>query len=267
MEIVFLIIIGLGMGLIGGLLGIGGSVFMIPALTLLLGENQHLYQAAAMICIFFVSASSLFAHRKAKLISKKSLIQMAPAALLGIIGGVALSNSPLFEASKSYLLARAFGGFLVYVAIYNSFKLYRNLTQDSSQAQPSDRQVKTSWGWLVGLITGLGSGLLGIGAGTVATPLQQLIMKTPMKQAMSNSATLIVCISWLGAIYKNFTLAEHGIDFVESLKIAILIIPGTIIGGLIGGHLMHLLPKNVVRAVFIIICIVAAVKLIMVSPG
>ncbi len=267
MDIACLIIIGLGMGLIGGMLGIGGAVFMIPALTLVFGENQHLYQAASMICIFFVSASALIAHRKAETISKKALIRMVPTALLGILCGVALSNSPLFEASKDYLLARVFGGFLAYVAIYNSFRLYRSVTQRDVQQNTVTGELNTRLGPVVGFITGLGSGLLGIGAGTVATPLQQLMMKSPMKQAMSNSAALIVCISWLGAIYKNMTLAEHGIHYTESLKIAILIIPGAIIGGAVGGHMMHRLPKNIVRTVFIIVCIVAAVKLLTVMPS
>jgi uncharacterized membrane protein YfcA len=88
-----------------------------------------------------------------------------------------------------------------------------------------------------------------------------------MKKAMSNSATLIVCISWLGAIYKNWTLSEHGLSAIDSIKIAACIIPGAIIGGTIGGHLMHALPKNIVRTVFILVCIIAAVKLLTVTPS
>lgn len=257
------------MGLLGGLLGIGGAVFMIPAMTFVFGEDQHLYQAASMICIFFVSSASMIAHHKAKLISKKVLMRLVPMAMVGIVAGVALSNSPIFKGTNDYLLARVFGGFLAYVAIYNGIRLYRSITQKTPPAETEDTpaEPKTKLSWLVGLVTGLGSGLLGIGAGTVATPLQQLMLKSPMKRAMSHSATLIVCISWLGATYKNWTLAQHGIEFTESLKIAICIIPGAIIGGAVGGHLMHTLPKNIVRAVFILVCILAAVKLLTVSPS
>lgn len=268
MDILILVIIGLLMGLLGGLLGIGGAVFMIPAMTFAFGENQHLYQAASMICIFFVSSASMIAHHKAKMISKKTLTHLAPAAMVGILAGVALSNSSLFEGSNDYILARVFGGFLVYVAGYNGFRLYRSMTQKTSpRAEKPQTETKTTLGPLVGLITGLGSGLLGIGAGTVATPLQQLMLKAPMKRAMSNSAVLIVCISWLGAIYKNWTLSQHGIHVTESLKIAACIIPGAIIGGSVGGHLMHALPKNVVRIVFIAVCVIAAIKLLTVKPG
>jgi uncharacterized membrane protein YfcA len=267
-EYILYSIIGLCMGVVGGTLGIGGAVFMIPAMTLLFGENQHLYQAASMICIFFVSSASLISHHKAKMISKKTLVRLVPAAMVGILAGVALSNSSLFEGSNDYLLSRVFGGFLVYVAVYNSFRLYRSMTQDTPQnPEVPESRAKTSLAWVVGLVTGLGSGLLGMGAGTVATPLQQLMLKSPMKRAMSNSAALIVCASWLGAIYKNWTLSQHGLEYVESIKIAICIIPGAIIGGTIGGHLMHTLPKNVVRAVFILVCIIAAIKLLTVDPS
>jgi len=45
MHYFILATIGVLMGLFGGLLGIGGSVVMIPALVFEVCENQHLYQA------------------------------------------------------------------------------------------------------------------------------------------------------------------------------------------------------------------------------
>ena len=53
-EVIVLAGIGSVAGLFGGLLGIGGSAIMIPAMLLFFGgrhgmEAQHLYMAAAMI--------------------------------------------------------------------------------------------------------------------------------------------------------------------------------------------------------------------------
>jgi uncharacterized membrane protein YfcA len=266
---------GLTMGLVGGLLGIGGAVVLIPALTFAFGENQHLYQAASMICIFFVSASALIAHRKADIISRPVLIRMVPMAIVGIIAGVAMSNCALFEGKQDYLLSRLFGGFLVYVAVYNSIRLYqksqRKKTDSDADSSDYDCNCKckphTVVTCLVGLFNGFASGLLGIGAGTVATPLQQLFLKMPIRRAMSNSAALIVSISWLGAAYKNATLSEHGITISQSLEIAVWVIPGAIIGGYVGGHLMHKLPQTIVRIAFIIVCGIAAAKLLTVTPS
>ena len=48
MDYLVLVIIGIVMGLFGGLLGIGGSVSMIPAMVIFFKGDQHLYQAAAV---------------------------------------------------------------------------------------------------------------------------------------------------------------------------------------------------------------------------
>ena len=269
MDFVALLVIGLCMGLLGGMLGIGGSVFMIPAMTLVFGENQHLYQAAAMVCNFFVSASAIIAHRKAEAFVRSVLVWLIPAGLVGILAGVALSNCSFFEGHNSYLLARAFGIFLVYVVVYNSYRLYLSVhpkIEEMVKPMP-EKKIASFFSGFCGAITGFAAGLLGIGAGTVATPLQQVTLKLPLRKAMSNSAVTIVCISWLGAIYKNWTLAQHGLQFTDSLKIAVFVIPGAIVGGFIGGHLMHVLPKNLVRAVFIFVCILAAIKLLTVSAS
>jgi uncharacterized membrane protein YfcA len=54
---------------------------------------------------------------------------------------------------------------------------------------------------------------------------------------------------------------------VDSLKIAAVIIPTAIIGGFFGGKLMHALPKNVVRAVFVGVLILSAIKMLTLKPA
>jgi uncharacterized membrane protein YfcA len=267
MDWFWLLATGFGTGLFGGMLGVGGSTVMIPAMTFLYGENQHLYQAAAMICNFFVSAAAIMAHRKAEVFNPTILKWIIPTAMLGTIGGVAMSNLPLFEGDNSYLLARLFGAFLIYVSLYNARRLYRTMVYKDNFAagEPVSAKKAAIYAGPSGLLTGLAAGLLGIGAGTVATPLQQVTLKLPLRNAMSNSAAIIVSISWLGAIYKNATLAQHGLEVKESLYLAALLMPGSIIGGYLGGQLMHILPRNIIRSAFILLCIAAAIKLLTVS--
>lgn len=273
MDYLLLMGTGLAMGLLGGLLGIGGSVIMIPAMVLFFGENQHMYQASAMICNFFIGAAATMAHKKADSIVPQTLKAMVPAAILGIILGVAVSNSTLFAGGKSYLLARAFGGFLIYVAIYNSFKFFKRFnTADQTDDHEHSVMAEAS----IGLVTGLGAGLLGMGAGTLSTPLQQVLLNMPLRKAMSNSAVLIMSMAWLGALYKNLSLEQHQTSFalfnsstalLDSVKIACCIIPVAIAGAFLGGHLMHKLPKNLVRAVFIVVVILAAIRLLSAQPN
>ena len=267
MEIVILTSLGLAAGLFGGLLGIGGSLIIIPGLVLAFGENHHLYQASAMICNFFIAISSVFVHRRANSLAIPVLLWMSPAAMAGILAGVALSNISLFAGKNGYMLARAFGAFLVYVVIYNCWKLY-NPTPRHLMHQPSGKlsTIDRICSAFTGLATGLGAGMLGIGAGTISTPMQQLLLRTPLKNAMSNSVAVIVSIAWLGAIYKNWTLSFHGQSVVESLRIAALIVPTGVLGGYIGGRLMHIFPKNLVRILFILVAALGAIKLLTVAP-
>ncbi len=257
------------MGLFGGLLGIGGALVMIPAMVLFFGENQHLYQASAMTCTFFVAIAASVVHRKARILVPGALRQMIPGAVVGVLVGVALSNIHYFAGGNSYLLARFFGAFLLYVAGYNIWGLYRPI-EENNNGRP-DETYKTPKGMLysglIGLITGAASGFLGIGAGTVVTPLMQFFLGFPLKRAMSNSAAIILSISWIGAIYKTATLPPHGISIAESLHIAAWVIPSAILGGYWGGHLMHRLPRLWVQLLFIAVCAVSAWKLLTVQPS
>jgi uncharacterized membrane protein YfcA len=269
MEYLLLISIGIVMGLFGGLLGIGGSVIMIPALVLFFGlgsgENQHLYQASAMICNFFVAAAATFAHQKARTLVPDTLKTLIPGAVLGVIAGVLLSNTHFFAGRNGWILTRIFGAFLIYVTAFNILRLIR----PPVRSQPEDRDFRqsTPLSLLNGLLTGIAAGLLGIGGGTLLIPLQQITLKMPLKRAISNSAATIILIALIGAILKNLTLGEHGIAIRESLRIAALVAPTGLIGGFIGARLLHLLPKNIVRIALIGLLAVAAYKLLTAAPA
>jgi len=255
--------IGIFMGLFGGLLGIGGSIVMIPAMVFFFGEDQHLYQAAALICNFFVAGSSVIVHRKEGAIVKDVVKWLVPAAAFGMIAGVAISNSSVFARENSYLLARVFGVFLFYVVIYNFFRFGSGAGGENGM-DISESRKSPILTILCGLMMGISGGLLGMGGGGVCVPAQQLFLKMPLKRAISNSAATIASVVLIGAFYKNMTLYKQGISVMDSIKIAVVVIPAAIIGGYIGGKLMHKLPRDLVRAIFIILALIAGIKMIMV---
>jgi uncharacterized membrane protein YfcA len=218
-----------------------------------------------MICNFFVGTTAAIVHRKADVLVLDVIKWLVPAAAVGIIIGVAVSNSSAFARGNSYLLARVFGLFLVYVVIYNCLKL----RGDGGQADDLDisgarRSIPLTI--LCGLLTGVPAGLLGIGGGTVCVPAQQLFLRMPLKRAISNSAATIASIALVGAFYKNVTLPQHSIGIAESLKIAALVIPSAIVGAFLGSRAMHKLPSKVVRVVFILLCALACYRLLTVAP-
>jgi len=249
-------IIGLVAGVLGGLLGIGGSLIIIPALILYFsytaagyqGDDQHLLQAAAMITNVFVAAPSVLAHWKAGAIMRSVVIWLIPSAIVGIVTGVALSNSTVFARENGAYLAMTLCGFLVYVIGYNVYRMLRpaKSTEDKEPPPAAPRKVIC-----VGLVMGVFAGLLGVGGGAICVPIQQVALKIPLRRAIANSATTIPFASLVGAIHKNLTLAGHGVPIGDSLLLAAMLIPTAIVGSYFGGRLTHVLPKRVLRVIFI----------------
>jgi hypothetical protein len=240
---------------------------MRPVLVMAFGENQHLYQASAMICNFFVGFASAVVHRKADVVVPAVIKWLVPSAAVATIAGVAISNCSLFVGQKSYLLARVYGIFLLYIIVYNVPRFWGKPRGGADGFEMGKAKHPAMLTVLCGILTGIAAGLVGIGGGIMAVPTQQFFLKMPLKRAISNSAATIVAIALVGSIYKNMTLPQHGIPISKSLIMALFVMPGAGLGAIIGSKLMHRLPVNFVRAVFVILAAVAAYEMLTVPPA
>lgn len=258
-DLIFLALLGLAAGSFGGLLGIGGSVIMIPGLTVVLGYNYHLAQAAAMVVNFFVAAPSLLRHHRAKAVEWSLFSKMLPFALAAILLGVFLSNR-----LEGRWLELVFGLFLLYVVFVN----VRKLLGDAPEPAAGDARL----GWIpagsIGSIMGFAAGLLGIGGGAIAVPLFQKIANLPLRRCIATSAA-VMCITALpGAVTKNLTLhaipadPDLALRPEVSLSIAALLIPTAILGGYLGAGLTHRLPLRIVRAIFVLLLLLTSARMI-----
>jgi len=267
--------LGLAAGTLGGMLGVGGSVLMIPGLVFILGRptgvEQHLYQAAAMIANVAVSVPAALRHRRAGAMTPAALRWMLPAALGCVVLGVWLSNLPVFAGQDGGTwLGRLLAVFLVYVIVVNVQKLRQpsaspstgpSNTEDLSGATPQR-------GLTVGAVMGTLAGLLGIGGGAVAVPLQQTLMRLPLRRCIANSSAVICVSAAVGAIYKNATLARwpvpdgaEPITWGQGITLALLLAPTAWAGGRLGASLTHRLPLRAIRGAFVALMVVAAWKM------
>lgn len=269
MEYIVLLIVGLAAGVLGGLLGIGGSVIMIPAMTLVLGavaddgtEMIHQYQAAAMIVNVLLAGSSAIRHYRAGAVYHNVWKYLVPAGLVGILAGVALSRSPLFVADNARYLRWLFGVFLLYVVGYNVYRMMSAGRTSHEGVSPGQVRIMPAWKKLsIGGVMGTFAGLLGIGGGAQAVPLMQVLLHMPLRNAIATSAATIFAVSWVGALAKNMSLGVDG-SWVESLRLAACLGPTAIVGAYVGGYLTHTLPLKVVRVLFVVVMLLAAWKMI-----
>lgn len=262
-QFVAIAFIGMAAGVLGGMLGVGGSVVMIPGLTLLLCPNQHVYQAAAMIANVAVSVPAALRHRKAQTVVPQVIKWLLPAALVMVVVGVYLSNLAIFQGQEhERRLRRVFAAFLAYVIVMNIRQLR------SSQSADGLEQARLTPGrcGAVGGVMGTVAGLLGIGGGAIAVPLQQVLLKLPLRQCIANSATVICITAAVGAAYKNATLPQAD-AWHTSVGLAVMLGPTAWIGGRLGASLTHRLPLRQVRIVFICLMVVAAFRMADISIG
>ncbi len=266
-EIVLLALIGLFAGMVGGMLGVGGSIVMIPAMTEVLGPNQHLYQAAAMIVNFFVVVPAVYQHRRAKAIDGATVIRIVPLSLVAVLAGVGISELPFFAGDGEAYLRGLFGLFLLFVAVTDLYRLARKRRDGSAASAEGVTSIGVprpiSWcsAALVAIPTGLVAGVLGVGGGIMAVPLQRRFLNIPIRTAIANSATIIIATSLVGATAKNYAyVVDSGLS-IWSFILAALLIPTAMIGSSFGSRLTHRVPLDFVKVAFFFLLLVAAIRL------
>lgn len=250
-DMILIAAIALIGGSIGGLLGLGGSVFIIPALTLCFGPNQHLYQAAALVANIFVATAASMRHRGRGTIRRDIVPVMATSAAAAALLGVLVSN--MIPAKP---LMALFGAFLCYCALAELVSLARRRPDaPEPQAENSPRRLSA----LIGGIGGFASGLLGIGGGAIMVPLLRKTARLPLRQAVASAAAAMISACLIGAIAKNASLGSlqsasgEPLSAKSSLLLAALLSPAAMLGGNIGAALVYRIPVTLTRGVLAVL--------------
>ena len=256
LQIVALVLTGLAAGSLGGLLGIGGSVIMIPAMSILFASggryDHHLAQAAAMCVNLIIALPAAREHARKGNVRKRLVMWMAPAALVCIVAGVLLSN-----AFDGRTLARLFAVFLLYVVFNNILKIVRK-TPDH---QKDEARITAPRALFCGGVMGSFAGLLGIGGGGIAVPLTHVVCRVPLRQAIGASSTVMCITAGVGAAVKLLTLHTHDQPWTKALLLALILAPSALLGAAVGARLTTVLPLTWVRVVFTIVIAIAALRL------
>ncbi len=239
---------------------------MIPAMTEVLGPEQHLYQAAAMYMNFCVVVPAVLHHQKVRAVHWAVVKRCAPIAAVAVLVGVALSEQGIFSGQGEPNLRMLFGLFLIANAGLEVWRTVRRdkRINDNYFLGDESKPVVVSWmrAVVVAVPMGLMAGILGVGGGVLAVPLQRRLLGIGIRSAIANSAALIVTTSMIGAAYKNYSFQQFHGDWSEPAKLALMLIPGAILGSMVGSRLTHRLPKKWIKAAFLVLLVVAGSRMI-----
>jgi uncharacterized membrane protein YfcA len=84
---------GVGAGVISGMLGVGGGILFVPALTLALSLNQVRAEATSLLAIIPVALVGAARQRRYGNVSVKDGVVIGALSVLGVTGGVAIANA------------------------------------------------------------------------------------------------------------------------------------------------------------------------------
>ena len=192
-EWMWFVLIGACSGFLGGMLGIGGGVIIVPALILVYElSNSHAPEiitvvaiATSLSCIIFTSLSAAYTQYLSKKINWEIARTMAPFFILGSFSaGVVI---PYLPAPTLRLVISVF---LLSVAIIM-------LLSWSPHATRTFPRRLAAWG--VGYGGGFVSGTAGIAGGNVIVPTL-VYFGTPMHNATATSSAMGVPIAAAGSL-------------------------------------------------------------------
>ena len=96
---------------------------------------------------------------------------------------------------------------------------------------------------LIGLVSGIASGLFGVGGGIVMVPAMMFFMNVPIKTAVGTSLAVIIPTALMGT-YKHFL--QGNVDF----RIALSLAPMAILGGFGGAWLTTIISADNLKRAF-----------------
>lgn len=266
LEATLIALIGFIAGMLGGMAGVGGSVFILPALHIvfsdaLFGEPKdpqihHLYMASAMLVNVAVSIPAALQHHREKAVRTTHLPILIPTASIAVLGGVLLSN--LFSGEVLRIIL-AF--FLILYCVWNLRVIARPRRRGAS-GQGRVETANPARLTVCGTLTGLTGGLLGLGGGFLMVPLLQILCNYRLKNAIATSSAVLVVSAAVGAALKISTLPQHHESIRDAFIYVALMAPTGMIGALIGARLLHRTPVTAVRTIMTFLILAAAAKLV-----
>lgn len=260
--------IGLVAGVLGGLLGVGGGLIMIPAMFLMLGEtfgdgSFHLYKLASISASIAVALPATLRHAREKAIVVGMVRSILPGALIGVVVGVAVAS--LFEAEQTSRLRRVFGGFMLAAVVFGVYQSRRRGEGDMGfRTQcPLPRRRGLIAG-VVGLPAGLIAGLLGVGGGIWAVPAQHMGLGVRLRNAIANSACMIVFVAMGTSIVQSVAVARMGdLRLMDGWFLALFLGPGALLGGWLGAGLTHRISTGGLRIAVNLLLAAAGARLLL----
>lgn len=229
----------------GGLLGIGGGVLIVPALVFFLAFDQHRAHGTSLAIVMMLSLVGVvtyFAHHNVDLVFSAGI------AIGGMVGAVI--GGCIVQHIKSRALRRMFCVFLVATA---AKMIYEGCANHAMKTDPVTLSAATSMLAVgTGVLTGLLSAILGVGGGIVMVPTLTLLLGFGQTVAQGTSLAAMLPIAITGMLkHRKLGNVDRGVALWVGL--------GASVGAFGGSQFANVLPACQLKLTFGIFLAIMAV--------
>jgi uncharacterized membrane protein YfcA len=260
--------ISLGAGFFGSLVGLGGGIIIVPALTLLYGIDIRYAVGASIISVIATSSGAAAAYVRGRLSNLRVAMLLEVGTTTGAICGAFLAG--ILTGSWLFLI---FGVVLAYSALAmlwrlhdpdrpvppdawaDRLRLHESYFDENEKREIVYRVTHTRLGLVLMYLAGVVSGLLGIGSGGLKVPAMDLAMRLPLKVSTATSNFMIgVTAAASAGVY----FARGDVDPFIAAPVAI----GVVIGATVGSLVLGRTSSRLLRIVFVLLLLVISVQMV-----
>lgn len=260
---------GVVAGVIGSILGLGGGIIIVPALTILFGMSIRTAVAASTVSIIATSTGAAVAYLRDRLTNTRVAIWLEMGTATGALTGALVAG--ILSPRVLYILFGVLLGYSAYGMFKNRKASHRPATEpdalsrklrlggsyyDKALGHQVDYQVsRTLTGLILMYLSGIAAGLLGIGAGIFKVPAMDQVMGMPFKASTATSNFMI------GVTAASSAVVYYARGDVKPL-VAGPVVLGVLLGAVFGAKLMVRMRPARIRMLFIPLLAYTAIEMI-----
>lgn len=266
-SILIIVLGGAFAGVLGSLLGLGGGIVLIPFLVLVLDIPMHQAIATSIVAVIATSSAGAAMNVERRTVNIRLGMVLETVTVLGALGGgltaSVLSGTALTRIFSVLLIVLA-GVMVVDRGAGDPLPSGEPAPDSSLSGEfPDEAEGKTiryrvrrlGGTMAVSLFAGNVSGLLGLGGGIFKVPAMHLLSGVPLKAATATSNFMIGVTAAAGAFVY---LAEGHLNAHIAAPAAL----GVLGGSMIGVRLSGALKATVLKRIFVVVMIAAAIQLL-----
>ena len=242
---------GIIAGMLGGLLGIGGGILLMPILRFIVGLEPAYAAGTCVVAVFFTTLGGSLKHFKLGHIDFRSIF---PVIIAGLLSSLIFSMLFVYFIQKDLWLDVAIGVVFSFVALRMIWEGMAGYLHKPSEQNPGtgihgSMLAKISIGGVAGALPGL----LGIGTGAVLVPAFTFALNAPIKIAIGSS---LACFSLNALVSSALKLSQGFVQICTLIPLCI----GTLIGSRLGATLNSRFSSPFLKVLFGIVFVYIACK-------